>query len=387
MAKKPAGEKEPEGTRTIIDKVPIPRGELSPEDRRSDEQQAEFDRFMEEVGPEGAKIKLYRVVATGGYAYCETVPCPPDVEEYITATWGGGRYQVRLRSKENQPLGTKTITIEGAPKNPRTPDGAPVAPHADPGALSDVAKLLIQMADKRADDANALLRTVLETRNAAPATGTGIADIIGAVKEVMAMGRVVDPREQMKQMGEAMKEGMALGQEMRGGGARKTEWADVVKDALPAIGEVARAMSATAQRPAQPPRRVAPGPPAQVVGSIPPAPGTETADAVVDAPPVDRANVPPWLLAVEPYLPLLVAMAHGGMNPEATADQILEKLPDDVFNALEADARVDGWIGRTLAVLPPQLSQAHAGWTTMVLTAIQAAVLEPPGDDVPEVPA
>lgn len=316
--------------------------------------------------------------------------------EAVRVKWGGGHYRMQTRGALESGKrgwiegGSAVFDIEGPPIPVGGIVGAPVAPERAESSGNELLwRTMVDQANKRADDNRDLMLKMLD-RQAAPTPGGGIGEIIAAVKDVMAMGQAVDPRQHMKDMTDAMAEGIKAGQDMKGSGNRKTEWADVVKDALPAIREVASAMTLTAQagrRPGPPPRPPVPslGNPAQSVGNVPPAPGTETAEAVVDgpSPPVDRANVPPWLLQVEDKLPLLVAMANASMDPAATAEQILNKLDDDTVGALTADCRVDGWVDRTLGILPAPLSQAHVGWTTAVLDAIREIVTAP-ADEEPE---
>lgn len=351
--------------------------ELSVEDRRSDEEQQEIEQFMDEVGAAGKTVKLYkRDPMTGKLAYCPGGVIPREAfnEELVFSRWGAGMFQARLRDEHNRPLGSKMFQIvdlkDGAPK----PDAAAKSSELDP-----FAKMLVESQEKRADEFKTLLLAMLARNNDAP-KGGGILETITVLSQLGLIGKneSVNPREIVKDLHEAWADGRAVGAEQGDGGRRGGGFADVVHDVAPLVQE-GFALLKNAQTPpqARPPQRALPGPagkPPEPVAGQPAAPA---------APVVDVATLPPWLQGVYRYLGLLVGMANADMDPEATADQILNKLPPEAEEALARDVAVEGWEAKTLGLLPPQLSQAHEGWTRAVLTAIKTALTTPPDEPEP----
>jgi hypothetical protein len=340
--------------RTTTEVVEEP--ELEAEERRSDGEQQAIDEFIEEVGPEGRTVQLYKRDAdTGRFAYCERVPREAFNEQYVQRKWGGGLYQARLRDENNKPLQSRSFQVIALPE----PPAPPVAVAATGDAAMDRAMQMTQMIMGAVTAAMAAMK---------PAREENTLELLTAAKVLFAPSTPApNPQDVVDSVIGSWQRGVDVGRGLEGGGEDKG-YAGVIRDVIPVLGDIARAMAQPRAPMARPVMPMAPAPPAVTAGPQPvgPAPAGNT--------PGDPR--PMWLKELWQYLPLVAQLASADFNRSTAAHQLLEKLPDAVYEDMALDAEREGFVNRAVALLPNPLVAQHGAWVAEFLTAAQAELME-----------
>jgi hypothetical protein len=362
--------------------------DLSDEDRRSDEEQQDIDEFFGDVGPAGKSFKLYRLnVETGKFGYCEVGPRDLWSEEYVKRKWGGGKFQVRLKGEHNEPLGSRVFEIDGPPVSPRGP-----ATSGDGGEGFGLTKLLLDSAEKRADDFKAMMLTVLQAAFGQQ-RGSDPLEVVKLAREIASVGTApsgVPPEKYITDRAQSYDAGFEKGVDIGTREGRRGDadpgWPGVVRElALPALEAIKSAAPALAPAPPQP-ARLGPVP-------MPPAP----------VPPVQElhtVNEPVWFAKLKKWLPMVGFAASNNMEPAKAAGMVMDQVSEDDYDAFVEDVLGPDFVARITPLLPPALVQRYPQWTSQTLEAIRSAVEEeqapspsdgvqagdePPGDE-PEEP-
>lgn len=347
-------------------------------DRAAKSYMAAQDAVLKAVGLGGeARISLARKnKESGEWEHIKSFPADHFDMDQVALEYGGGHYRVLVYGVREdgskgwlEGMGTVfdiageslPIRRQSAPAVNVT-EGAPAAR----GGPDTLMLVLLDQANRRADD---LRETLLALIGAERKGGSGDGALDKTLETLSRFGVLggdkgpgFDPQKYATDLVDMWHKGIERGEELAPGRRSSTGFADVVREVAPILKD-GMDMFREAQG-NTPPLKLVPGAAAKPGPVAPP-----TA--------VDLSTLPPWLQAVHKYLPLLVGMAVFGSEPEGVAVDVLNKLDEDTVAALTQDVQVEGWEQKTLGLLPPQLSQAHAGWTQRVLAAIKAEVLRP----------
>lgn len=362
MAEAAAGK--PRGKR--ITTVEEPLGLPSEDDRLSDEQEQSVAEFMDEFGTNAETVKLYKYGDDGQPGYCGTYERKGmgDVEAFALRTYGGGKYQARLRDAGNHPLKSKVFRVYASM-------GAPVAAPAST-APDGVSVKLLEMHERRANDFQALLLAVLgKDRAPAPDPMEMLVSVMAVMDKVRpSQAATMDPVALLKELREAYRQGM---EDQADREPSSHPYVDVLREVGAPLVGVLSALAAR-ERGSAP---VSAGTSEPKPGEIVQQPGQPALPAVA---------VPGWLAAVANDLPLVVGMAKRNMDAELVADMILSRVPDDVYGALVEEAAAPTWPEDTVAKLPTALSVTYREWALGVLRMVHATLLlpEPTDTDVGE---
>lgn len=310
--------------------------------------------------------------------------------EMVRKLFGGGRYRMQTRgTKEGGGRGwieggSAVFSIEG-PQKLIGDKPVAAAPNGDSGTgLSPLMTMLLESERRRSDDMNRLVLALVEGRSNTPNGGLGLADVLAAARELR--GDVPSSKSIIDGQFEAWSKGMEMGRNIESPPEKADSFGSIVRDLAPVVSDAFKAVTANSQSQARrgPPPQQRPLPPRPAAPPALPAATTETGEGTMEQgeQPLGRESAPPWLLTVEPFFPLLVGMAQMAFDPDATAEQIVQKIPEGpVSEAMLADVQVAGWVERTLPLLPAQLSHAHVGWTTAVLKSVHELLTAPPEED------
>jgi hypothetical protein len=311
-----------------------------------------------------ARVSLARRSPEGEWAHIRAFSAQHFELDKIAEEFGGGHYRALVYGTRED--GSKgwlegmggVFDIEGEPKivvrgTPAAP--APVAVAVAPTVpASDPMVMATRMTEMIMSAVTAALGAMRPREERDPI------ETLRAAKELFAPATPIDAT---KLALDSMREGMKAAQEMEGGG---DSYAGVIREAIPVLGDVARAFASQSRGPERP--ALPPGPP--------PAGPNHPAVPASDPRPL-------WLRELWPYLPLVANLAAAGFDAGAAASQLLAKLPDAVYENVAEDSERDGFVNRTLAILPNALVAPHGPWLTAVLAAMQAEIAESNAEDAP----
>ena len=349
------------------EKVTTIRQELGPddlslEDRRSDEQEQDLAEFLDQVGPAGKTVKLYRInPATGKFAYCEV--CPRDVwsEEYVKRKYGGGKFQARLMDEHAQSLGSRVFEVDGEPVAPKGPGQE--APREEPGGM---VRLLLDSSERRADDMRSLVTALIGALGGGSQRSDPL-QVVTLAKEIAAIGqppRGIEPEQYIKDRGDSFDRGMEKGLEIGNREGRRggdDGWLGAVREIVP---EALRTINKAAEQP-----RLAPGQHFSqplVSGSGAPAPFPPPAP--LPPPPQEVHTVgaikPAWFVGLERWMPMVGFAAQNSMPPEEAAGLVIGRIPDVAYDEFCEDVLGPDFVARVTPLLPPRLVANFPEWVT-----------------------
>ena len=344
-------------------------GDLSLEDRRSDEQEQDIAEFLDQVGPAGKTVKLYRLNPnTGKFGYCEV--CPRDVwsEEYVRRKYGGGKFQARLMGEHNEALGSRVFEVDGEPVAPKAPGVEP--PREEPGGM---VRLLLDSSERRADDMRSLVTALIGALGGGASRSDPL-QVVSLAKEIAAIGQPdkgVPPEQYIKDRSDSFDRGMEKGLEIGQREGRRGEggdtWPGVIREiAGPALEAINKAASAPQMPRNMPvPVRVSPpGTPPQIPAPPPPVQEVHTMSV----------PKPAWFVGLEKWLPMVGFAAQQGMPPENAAVLVMQQIPDDAYDGFVDDVLGPDFVARVTPLLPPRLVAGFPEWVSQTLDAIKAAV-------------
>jgi hypothetical protein len=342
----------PAKVKRILTTETVEEPELTEADRRSDGEQQAIDEFIEEVGPEGRTVQLYKRDAdTGRMAYCERVPREAFSEQYVQRKWGGGLYQARLRDENNKPLQSRSFQVIALPE----PAAPPVAAAVTGDAAMDRALQMTQMMMGAVMAAMAAMK---------PAREENTLELLTAAKTLFApSASAPNPQDVVDSVIGSWQRGVEVGRGLEGGGADQG-YAGVIRDVIPVLGEIAKAMAQPRAPMARAVMPMPPAPPTLAAGPQPAGP------APVGGNPADPRPV--WLKELWQYLPLVAQLASADFHVAEAAHVMLGKLPDAVYEDMALDAEREGFANRALALLPNALVAQYGPWLNGFLAAAQA---------------
>lgn len=303
--------------------------------------------FIGKVGPGAEGVKLYRRAIDGKYEYLTTLPLDGFSEEGVQDMMGGGRYQARLVDGGGKFVagGSRVFRIAGRAKV--WPEEEPPAGPAEPSINFELLKLMTE----RQGGGNAVELAVAMTT----AMMTAITPLIAALAERPRGGEGGSP------MGDYLDLFLKAHELGRDSSPSEGGYERVVRDlGVPVLNLLGQSVQQDRARVLNPGEGV-PNMGAQVTAVTPTAAGPE---------------LPPWVHAMRPWVPMLVKVANEGKDPELYAELVLDHAGAYLVPLLDAQ----GAAGTTEALLTylPDL-RAVEPWIRQLVDASDALTTEGEG--------
>ena len=293
--------------------------------------------FLGRVGPGAEGVKLYRRESDGKYAYLTTLPLDGFSEEGVKELMGGGKYQARLVDGGGKfiPGGSRVFRIAGRPKL-LPEDEPPAAPGAEPFNL-ELLRLMMERGQQGQGNPMELAVGMTTAMMAA------ITPLIAALAERR-------PAAEGNPMGDYLNLFMKAHELGRDSAPGEAGGYDAIIRNLggPVLNLLGQSVQADRARMLSP-------------GEGDPNTGAQVGEAA------PAPEVPPWVAAVAPWVPMLLKVAREGKNPELYAELVLDHAGEHLLPLLDGQ----GAAGTANALLHyfPDLRTVEP-WTRQLVQAL-----------------
>jgi hypothetical protein len=302
-------------------------------------------------------------------------------EEYLRQHHGGGTWILRVRRRGTGTYGKQaTLSIAGERKrSSSSSNGNGNGAHASNGngkGESMMERVLLAVAVPVATAVGAAIaKKFLES----PAPPNSLEDV-AKVAKLFSGGGGLDTAAALQLVETARANGVELGKQLADAKESGHPVADVIRDlAPPLLSLMTRDLNARTGNGAGPAVAVPAGAPgASGPGASPGA--TAPAAAPLLALPAGYE----WVERVVPYAPQLVNLAAANKAPALYADFVLDQIPGDVYDAVDAVAPREDFVATVVTALEtaaPALTPYHT-WVTGFFAEVRS-ILTAPDDETP----
>lgn len=328
---------------------------------------------LAQMGEDASAVVVWKMSATGEAQYVTRVPAKAFSLDAIAATYGGGKYRVRILDANMGPLNDVIVTIADRPLT------APV------------------QSGPRDDFRDRLLETLLTTMvaqpravAAAPATDlpallTAIGTLLGALNKGGNASGGPNVVDMLKLVEDARRDGISLAEKLgTGSGDDSTQLLAIARELGVPLMEAVKIKAAqeAAARTNAPRSAVPSAPTIPQNGNGAHSPDMPPRLAAAPRPPLfDAPTAPIWVKRLGPFVPLMTRWARANDDAEFYADWALRQLDDTTFAMLSQEVTRPDFAESVIAAVPP--FQEYRVWFTSFLGFVQRNVIEDNADDAP----
>jgi hypothetical protein len=360
---------------------PEPEPSMVPIDMRGDLDTDDEDirKWTESFGDEDSYVKIMKLDSKGRLIFISQTDRDTACEVFLQENWGEGKYKLNLYKADNTYLKSKTLYIGPGKDKPRQLDNPQPA---DNSQKSDSSDLVLKMMIEQNRSNQQLLAEIIKAQgNNGKSGAQELAEIMAILQS--SMPKPAEQPSTTKLLIEVLpvvKEIVALGKGITGGGGESRNWLDTIKEMAPELLTTMKQMSANkaaanAAAGSAPPMGNRPfhptdTPPEGVRVNLPAAEPGE--------PEMDLSKLPGLSLAdamqLRTGIMFLKRQALSGKDPAVFVDFVLNTLDENQAAGL---LKILDRQYEDVSILDPELlSPIYRPWFEAFLTELKNAISE-----------